>query len=89
MGGLKKAFNKVTHAITKPFKSVFGGGGGATVIYQDEATAAPAAPAADAAESSINDQAYNAAKKRKKGKGSLYVSLSDSGTSGGGTGINV
>lgn len=88
MSFLSKAFKKVTHAITKPFKSVFGGGG-TTVVYQDEATAAPAAPAADSAESSINDQAYNAAKKRKKGKGSLYVSLSDNSTGGGGTGINV
>lgn len=93
MGGIKKAFKKITNVITKPIRSIvdgsWGGGGKQTVVYQqEEAPAAQAAPAADAAESSMNDQAYNAAKKRKKGKGSLYVSLGDGGTSGG-TGINV
>ena len=32
MGGVKKAFKKVTHAITKPFKSILGGGGGGTTV---------------------------------------------------------
>ena len=41
MGGIKKAFKKITHAITKPVQSILGGGGGGgtstVVVQQDEA----------------------------------------------------
>lgn len=88
MGFVKKAVKKITRAVTKPFRKILGGGGDSTqVIYKGDNPAAAPAPAAAAPEGGMNDQAYNAAKKRKKGKGSLYVNLANGG--GGGTGVNV
>lgn len=89
-GWVGHTLSKAWHGVTKTVKSVVGVGSysnSAQASQPQQIVVSQAAPAPTAAEQAEYD-ATVANVKKKRGKNSLYVS-SSSGSSSGGTGINV
>lgn len=89
-GWVGHTLSKAWHGVTKTVKSVVGGGSysnSAQASQPQQIVVSQAAPAPTAAEQAEYDATVTNVKK-KRGKNSLYVS-SSSGSSSGGTGINV
>lgn len=104
MGWLSKAFHHVTHAITKPFKSVVKavakpalsllglGGGGVSYDSGGQQTLQVAAPAVAAPEPTEGQEEQDLIKKKNKankGKRALLIDTGGSGGTGGTTGTGL
>lgn len=104
MSWLSKTFHKVTHAITKPFKSVIKavakpaisllGLGGGDVSYDSVPQQTPqvAAPAVAAPEPTEGQEEQDLIKKKRKanvGKKALLIDTGGSGGTGGVTGTGL
>ena len=92
MGGIGHAIGKVVHAVTKPITRILGVAKPQTTYVTQEPveTAVPGAPAG-ASPSEVSTQTNSTVKKRR-GKRSLMVDMSNNSSTssgGGGTGLNI